>query len=411
LEALSGVSREEMLQFARAYADAGRAIFVWSMGITMHEHGVDNVSAIANLALARGMVGRPGCGLMPIRGHSGVQGGAEMGCAPNQLPGGLVLDRANAGALSAAWGFEVPERRGCFAPEMVEAASAGALDVLYCAGSNLLGILPEPEFVRAALARIPLRIHHDIVLNPQMFVAGETVLLLPATTRYEVAGGGSETTTERRVIFSPEIPGRRVPEARDEWRVLVDLAARARPDRSEQCRFEDTREIRREIAEVVPFYRGIEKLEGKGDQFQWGGPMLAADGRFGFPDGRARFAPVDLPAAVESEGKFRLNTRRGRQFNSMVFSDRDMLVGAGRDTVVLAGSDCQRLGLEPGAAVVVSSPAGRMTARVQVGEVRSGTAMMYWPEANVLIARGVSDSECGIPAYRGAVVEIARADA
>ncbi|MCP4200700.1 MAG: molybdopterin-dependent oxidoreductase, partial [bacterium] len=354
LEALSGVSRREMLEFARMYAKADRAILIWSMGITMHRHGVANVSSIANLALARGMVGRSGTGLMAIRGHSGVQGGAEMGCVPNQLPGGVALDGASARELSRAWGFEVPDWRGHFAAEMVEAAAAGDLDVLYCAGSNLLGVLPEPEFVRSALAKIPLRIHHDIVLNPQMMVdPGDTVLLLPATTRYEVAGGGTETTTERRVVFSPEIPGRRVPEARDEWCVLVALASRARPELAEKCSFDGTRGIRREISEVVPFYRGIETLQRKGDQFQWGGRLLAADGRFGFADGRARFAAVELPPAVKADGKFRLNTRRGRQFNSMVFSDRDMLVGARRDAVLLAREDCERLRLGQGEAVVV----------------------------------------------------------
>ena len=406
LEALSGVTQGQMLEFARSYAKADKAIFIWSMGITMHRHGVDNVCSIANLALARGMVGRPGSGLMAIRGHSGVQGGAEMGCVPNQLPGGLPLEAGSAGALSRTWGFDVPDWRGYFVSEMVEAAADGNLDVLYCAGSNLLGVLPEPEFVRRALGKIPLRIHHDIVLNPQMLVDGETVLVLPATTRYEVAGGGTETTTERRIIFNPEIPGRRIAEARDEWRVLVDLARRARPDRAERCGFANTEEIRREISEVVPFYRGIERLAHKGDQFQWGGRLLAADGRFGFPDGRARFARIEPPAAVEADGKFRLNTRRGRQFNSMIFSDRDMLVGARRDAVVLAREDCERLELEEGDAVMVRSPTGQVKARVQVGAVRPGTAMMYWPEANVLIPRGVLDPECGIPAYRSALVEV-----
>jgi molybdopterin-dependent oxidoreductase alpha subunit len=198
LETLSGVTRQEMLAFARSYARAEKAILIWSMGITMHRHGVANVSSIANLALARGMVGRPGTGLMAIRGHSGVQGGAEMGCVPNQLPGGIPLAAASAQELGHHWGFEVPDWRGYFVSEMVEAAADGDLDVLYCAGSNLLGVLPEPEFVRGALANIPLRIHHDIVLNPQMLVdPGEAVLVLPATTRYEVAGGSPVAGSRR----------------------------------------------------------------------------------------------------------------------------------------------------------------------------------------------------------------------
>ncbi len=407
LEAGSGVSRAEMLDFARTYADADKAVFIWSMGITMHRHGVSNVSSIANLALARGMVGRPGTGLMAIRGHSGVQGGAEMGCVPNQLPGGGPVEPAGVEALGRQWGFGVPRQPGYFAADMIEAAGRGEIDVAYCVGSNLLGILPDPDFVRGALGRIALRIHHDIVLNPQMFVEpADTVLVLPATTRYEVAGGGTETTTERRVIYSPEIPGRRIEEARDEWRVLVELAGRVRDDAARLCSFADTASIRQEINEVVPLYDGIAKLSAKGDQFQWGGRRLAADGQFGFPDGKARFLAISVPPAPKANGKFKLNTRRGKQFNSMVLGDKDMLVGARRDGVVLSETDCERIGVREGDQVVVRSATGRLDATVQIGEIRSGTAMMYWPEANVLIARGVSDPECGIPAYRDAEVEV-----
>ena len=107
LELASGASRADMARFARLYGSAGSAVLVWSMGITQHEHGVDNVSAIVNLALARGNVGRPDAGLMPIRGHSGVQGGAEMGAYATALPGGLPVTPENAAAVADAYGFPV----------------------------------------------------------------------------------------------------------------------------------------------------------------------------------------------------------------------------------------------------------------------------------------------------------------
>ncbi|MFN8002679.1 MAG: molybdopterin-dependent oxidoreductase [Acidobacteriota bacterium] len=214
LEAASGTSRDEMLRFARLLAEAKTAIFVWSMGITQHQDGVANVRAIVDLALARGFVGKPKSGLVPIRGHSGVQGGAEVGCVPNQFPGGVGVDDAGAEKMRSLWGFAVPPARGLNAVQMIEAAHDGLLDWFYISGGNFLETLPEPDFVRAALARVPLRIHQDIVLSPQMFVEpAETVLLLPTTTRYEQPGGGTETTTERRILFSPEIPGRRIGEA------------------------------------------------------------------------------------------------------------------------------------------------------------------------------------------------------
>ncbi len=407
LERAAGSERAAMHDFARRYAEARSAVLVWSMGLTMHAFGVQNVQAVVNLGLARGMVGRAGCGLMPIRGHSGVQGGAEMGCVPNALPGGVALDAESAARFSELWGFEVPAWRGNFVAETVDRAHAGELDALYCVGSNLFGILPDSAYVRQALGRIPLRVHHDIVANPQMFVEpADTVLLLPATTRYEVAGGGTETSTERRVIFSPEVAGPRVAEARDEWRVLLDLAARVRPERAERLGCETTAAIRAEIARLVPAYDGIQLLTREGDQFQWGGPMLGEGGRFATSDGRARFTPLAPPEGGAPEGRLRLTTRRGKQFNSMVFGPVDTPLGSRRDEVVLSPEDLRRLRLAPGDRVTVRSATGTLEARVVAGDLQPGTLMMYWPEANVLVARGVVDPQCGIPAYRDTLVEV-----
>ncbi|MEK7793753.1 MAG: molybdopterin-dependent oxidoreductase, partial [Candidatus Hydrogenedentota bacterium] len=213
LEKESGATREEMRDFARMIADAQRAVFVWSMGVTQHVCGVDNVRAIVNLALSKGFVGREGSGLMPIRGHSGVQGGAEMGAYATAFPGGKLVNAENAFELSRKWGFDVPAAKGLTAPEMIDAAHDGELDVLFSVGGSFTEVLPDPEYVEEALARIPLRVHMDIVLSSQMFVdPADTVLLLPAATRYETPGGVTETSTERRVIFSPEIQGRRIGE-------------------------------------------------------------------------------------------------------------------------------------------------------------------------------------------------------
>jgi predicted molibdopterin-dependent oxidoreductase YjgC len=185
----------------------------------------------------------------------------------------------------------VPEGNGLYAAEMLDRAAEGEIDLLYCVGSNLFAVLPDSDAVRGALERIPLRVHHDIVFNPQMLVdSGEAVVVLPATTRYEMAGGNTETTTERRVIFNPEVPGPRVDEARDEWRVLVDLASRARPQSADRIAFAGTPEIREEISRVIPLYDGIQRLQRGGDYFQWGGALLGADGDFGKAGARAREA-------------------------------------------------------------------------------------------------------------------------
>ncbi len=406
LERYSGVSRGEMLDFASRYRKARSAVFIWSMGITQHRFGVHNVKAIANLALARGMIGRTGCGLMPIRGHSGVQGGAEVGCVPDKFPGGVPVSEQTASDFEALWGFRPPADPGLNAVEMIQRAHAGGLDVLYSLGGNFLETLPEPEVIREALARVPLRVHQDIVLTSQMLVEpGESVLLLPAATRYEQRGGGTETSTERRIYFSPEIPGPRPGEARTEWEILLDLAGRVRPDQRDLLRVEDPAEIRTEIAKAVPFYDGIQNLREKGDAIQWGGPRLCEGGAFPMPDGRARFTPLAPPEVDLPEGWFLLSTRRGKQFNSMVHAERDPMIGARRDDVLVSAEDAKRLGLRDGHPLLVRSEAGSFRGRCKVARIKPHNVQMYWPEANVLIRQGIVDPESGMPDYN-ALVEL-----
>src|SRR5207237_525119 len=224
LEKQSGCSKEEMRAFAEMYGKAKTAVFVWSMGITQHVFGADNVKAITNLALARGMVGREKCGLMPVRGHSGVQGGAEVGAVPNWYVSGQPVGDKAADQLGKLWGFRRPTAKGLSAVEMVDAAHEGKIDVLYMCGGNFMETLPEPAYVREALERVPVRVHQDLVLAPPMLLdPADVVVILPGQTRYEQRGGGTETSTERRIYFSPEIRGHQVGESRSEWEILIDV--------------------------------------------------------------------------------------------------------------------------------------------------------------------------------------------
>lgn len=415
LESASGSTREEMLRFARMIAEAKSAVFVWSMGITQHRDGVANVRAIVDLALARGFVGREKCGLMPIRGHSGVQGGAEVGAVPNQYPGGVAVDADGAKRFSALWGFDISPSRGMNAVEMIDAAHEGKLDVLYQVGGNFLETLPEPDYVREAVERIPLRVHQDIVLSPQMMVEpADTVVLLPAQTRYEQRGGGTETSTERRILFSPEIPGRRIGESLPEWEIPMMIAERARPDLAHLVHFDDAQSIRDELAQAVPAYNGIQHLNKAGDQVQWGGERLCetpgSDGRsvthFPTMDGRARFSVIKVETEVATS-KLRLSTRRGKQFNSMVHKNRDPLTGARREDVLMSKEDAGRIGVLDGEEVLLTSTAGKLRGRCKIAPIAPGNLQVHWPEGNVLIERGVSDPECGMPDFN-TEVEIER---
>jgi molybdopterin-dependent oxidoreductase alpha subunit len=404
LLARAGVDRATIDAFVDELIRAGGAIHTWSMGITHHRDSADAVRAIVNLALAQGGVGRNGVGLMPIRGHSGVQGGAEMGAYATALPGGLPVDPAGAAALGAAWGFPVPDRPGLTAPEMVEAAGRGDLDVLWMSGGNFLDVLPDPPAVQAALARVPLRVHQDVVVTSQMLVEGDDVVLLPVTTRYEQEGGGTETTTERRIVFSPELP-RRVGEARSEWRLFADVANRVRPDLRWAFSWPTNRDLRAEIARVVPVYAGIEDLADTGDAVQWGGRHLCVGGEFPTPDGRGRFSPLDPPDRPVPPGSFLVSTRRGKQFNSMVHGAVDPLTGAGRDAVMIDPDDAAALGVAAGDRVRLRSPTGTFVGAVTPVRLPAGTLQVHWPEGNVLIAGGPDRREPAskVPDYNAVV--------
>ena len=404
LEAGSGLPRASMVEFAELVGRAGTGVFVWSMGITQHAHGADGVRAILNLALARGFLGRDRCGVMPIRGHSSVQGGAEMGAYATAFPGGKAVTPANAAALAAAYGFPVPAWPGLATTEMVEAAHRRELDVFYLLGGNFLRTLPDPDHAAAALARVPCRIHQDLIVTDQMLLASEgDVLLLPAKTRYEQEGGGTETSTERRVMFSPEIP-RQVGEARAEWRILLDVAAAARPESAPLLGCATGAAIRAEIAWMVPFYDGIQHLAKTGDAFQYGGPHLCPGGVCPTVDGRAHLAVIELPARTpRAPDAFHVSTRRGKQFNSLVYADVDPLNGAPRDAVLMNADDAGRLRLKAGDAVDLVNPQGRLRCRVQLAPIAAGNLQIHWPEGNVLLRRGVVDAGGGVPDYNALV--------
>ena len=407
LERGSGLTRGHMLRFAEAFGNARHAIIVWSMGITQHRYGTDNVRAIVNLQLAKGNVGRPNTGLMPIRGHSGVQGGAEMGAMPGAYVMGVPVSEENARRLAQPelWGFAPPAWKGLTAAHMILAAERGEIDTLWQTGGNFVDTLPEPDRVIQAVRNIKLRIHQDICVSSNMLIEpADTVLLLPARTRYEQRGGGTETSTERRIIFSPEIPGPRLPETKDEWEIPVLVARRADPENASKIfPWRDTQEIREEIDRVCPTYRGIAKLRKKGDNFQYGGPRLLVD-RFLTPDGKGHFSAVSLPEEHVPPGHFLLATRRGRQFNSIIHGNKDLLTGALRDDILMAQEDAERLGLKNGDAIVLANERGEFHGRVKIDRVKPGSLQGYWPEVNILVPAGCLDAS-GVPDYN-AVVEV-----
>ena len=411
IEKSSGLPKVRIIEFAKLLASSKSAVFIWSMGLTQHRFGTDNISQVANLAMLRGFLGREKCGVMPIRGHSGVQGSGEMGADPFVLPGS-DFDTENINRVEEIWGFSIPKWQGEPIGNMIENMvldndHPNQTKVFYTSGGNFLETMPNPEFIKQALENVELRVHQDIILNTSTLLdAKEEVIILPAMTRYEQPGGGTSTSTERMVYFSPEIKGPRIKEARAEWEIYVELAKRCYPEKKHLIDFKSTQEIRNEIAVANRNYEGIQKLKKTGDVFQWGGAWLCEDGICPTTDGKGNLIPIDNPEGRKTEGHFNVTTRRGKQFNSMIYSSHDPFNNADRNDILINLEDARKLAIKNGDPIVLYNQHGTLQGRAKIENTKEGNIAVYWPEGNVLMQKGIYEKYAKIPEYNTtAIVE------
>ena len=300
LEHRSGATRQDMERLANLYGHVSSAVFVYSAALTEHECGADNVKAVVNLALARGMIGREKCGILPIRESSGDQGGSDCGAEPDHFPGGFPVNYESARRFSNLWRHPVSSTPGLGLSQIIEAAHRGRVKFLYSIGGDFLEAYRDRHWVAEALSRVRLRIHQDIVLNTSALLQGaEAVLLLPAQTGYEQKGGGTSTSTERKILFTPELTGHRIGESLPGWQIPAVIGRRSMSNGDLLFPFTDAQGIREEMVRVMPIYQGIEKLQKEGDYLQWGGPHLFKGGNFrGMPDERALFSALEPPERI-----------------------------------------------------------------------------------------------------------------
>ncbi|MFC5713096.1 FdhF/YdeP family oxidoreductase [Thalassorhabdus alkalitolerans] len=412
----SGVSKERIIELAELLANSKNAVFAWALGLTMHSFATDNISQVANLALLRGYLGRKYNGLMPFRGHSSVQGSGEMGADPFVLPGG-DFKGDNIERVEKLWGFDLPKWQGDIVGVTLENIvlpedHERKIKLYYLSGGNFLETMPEPDFVEKALSELDIRVHQDIILNTSTLVdAKEAVIVLPAKTRYEQEGGGTSTSTERMVYFSPEIEGNknRIEEARAEWKIYVDLAKRVKPETAHLVDFKDAQQIREEIAKANPSYDGIQHLKKQGDVFQWGGAWLCEDGICPTPDGKGNLITVDIPNLNKKPGDFYITTRRGKQFNSMVYKETDPFNQAERYDVLINKEDAKELSVEEGEGIVAYNQFGVFQGRARFADIARGNLGVHFPEGNFLLPKGRYEKFAGMPDYNIAV-KVEKAD-
>lgn len=412
----SGISKDRIIELSDLLAKSKNAIFAWALGLTMHSFATDNISQVANLALLRGFLGRKNSGLMPFRGHSSVQGSGEMGADPFVLPGG-GFEEENAKRIEKIWGFELPKWQGDIVGVTLENIvlpedHERKIKLYYLSGGNFLETMPDPDFVEKALSELDIRVHQDIIFNTSTLVdAKEAVIVLPAKTRYEQEGGGTSTSTERMVYFSPEIEGNKneIKEARAEWKIYVDLAKRVKPETAHLVDFKTGQEIRDEIAIANRDYNGIQHLKNVGDVFQWGGAWLCEGGVCPTPDGKGNLISVEIPDLGKKEGQFVVTSRRGKQFNSMVYKEKDPFNGADRYDVLMNAEDAKRLSITEGEGIVVYNGFGVFQGKAKFVDIATGNLEVHFPEGNFLLPRGRYEKFAGIPDYN-ITVTVEKAD-
>ena len=399
----SGVTRQQIDDCVTLLTQAKSAVFMWAMGLTHHTHGVDNIRALANLAMVRGFLGRPGSGLMPIRGHSNVQGVGSVGVSPQ-------LKESFATSLRDKYGISAPDSHGMDTYACMQAAFDGRINASLMLGGNLWGSNPDSLWSTSALSRIDTSVSLTTKLNQGHFNGrARTSIILPVLARDEEP---EATTQESMFNFvrlsdggSPAVEG----EMRSEVAILSDLAQRILPrDRFDWSMITSHDSLRRAIAQTVPGYGEVGDIAATKREFEIPNRVFH-DGSFPTQSGRARFHPVHLPDTTRPVDGFAMMTIRSEgQFNTVVYEEEDLYRGTTRrDVIMMAADDIARLGLREGDSVTVRSQTGTLEVIVAEVDIRSGNTAMYYPEANVLVDR-VIDPESLTPAFKSVAITITK---
>jgi len=406
---LSGVDFDTIDRVAQTYAKSKNAVFSWTMGITHHAHGVLNVQAIANLALMRGMVGRPGAGLLPIRGHSNVQGIGSVGVTPK-------LKDAIFENLQTHFGVSLPTTPGLDTMASIEAAAEGKLKFGLCLGGNLYGSNPDATYARQALENLDTLVYLSTTLNTgHAFGLARETIILPVLARDEEPQATTQESMFNLIRLSDGGP-QRLAGPKSEVEVIATIAERtlgrepegeANPIDWRSMR--NTGRIREAIGAIVPGFEKIKEIDSTKEEFHIAGRIFH-EPQFATPDGRAVLHSHQLPPLYGNEpNQLRLMTIRSEgQFNTVVYEDEDFYRGVDhRNVILIHPDDVNRLNLRESTTVTIHGPAGSMHGvRIHPFEaIKPGNAAMYYPECNVLVGRKV-DPQSKTPAFKCVVVTL-----
>lgn len=411
-EQVTGVPAETIRQVARAYATAERSAILYTMGITQHICGTDNVLAIANLAMAAGKVGRESTGVNPLRGQNNVQGACDMGGLPDVFPGyQKVTDPASREKFQQAWGVTLPPAPGLTVGEMMQAAHRGQVKGMYIIGENPVLSDPDANHVVEALENLDFLVVQDIFLSETARLAD---VVLPAASFAEK--DGTFTNTERRVQRvrkAVEPPGQALPD----WQVICRLSALM----GYPMGYDHPADIMREIARVTPSYGGIsyERLEAGG--LQWPCPTPDHPGtpilhREKFSRGLGKFHGVHhIPPGEQPDAEYPLVLTTGRRlyhYHTGTMSRRAQGLEeiCPEERLELNPRDAERFGIADGDHVRVLSRRGeieitaRITDRVQPGLVFA--SFHFWEAAVNKLTNAIYDPKAKIPELKVCAVQV-----
>lgn len=370
VEKITGVPADDIKRAARLFGQAERASIIYSMGITQHTTGVDNVLALANLAMMTGNIGREGTGVNPLRGQNNVQGACDVGCLPNVLSGyQKYTEDETRKKFEQAWACELPREAGMTLTEMFDAAARGDIKAMYILGENPVLSDPDITHIRKALESVEFLVVQDIFLTETAELAD---VVLPGVSFAEK--DGTFTNTERRVqrvrkVIEP-LPG-----ARQDWQIISDVSVAF----GYRMSYSHPSEIMVEIASVTPAYGGIryERLENGG--LQWPCPTVDHPGtpilhRESFTRGKGKFHAVEYkPPAEVTDKNYPLILTTGRilaQFHTRTMTGRaegiDYVTSS--KLVEINPADAEEYGVKDGEMIVVSTRRGKLKAKAKVTE-------------------------------------------
>jgi molybdopterin-dependent oxidoreductase alpha subunit len=409
----TGLTRGEIEAAAELFAGSAATVVCWAMGLTQGPHAVATIQEIVNVQLLRGMIGRPGAGLCPVRGHSNVQGDRTMGIwhePPSWLP-----------ALGSALGVGLPQRRGYDTVEAIRALRDGRVRVFASLGGNFAAATPDTAVTEAGLRSCALTVQISTKLNRSHVVTGRTALILPClgrTERDRAAAGEQFVTVEDSMSCVHASRGRLAPaspELRSEVAIVCRLGEALGLAQVPWARYAaDYRTIRAQIAKVVPGFDDFEARVAEPGGFVL--PHPPRDSRtFPTRSGKARFTVHALGSVAVPPGRLLLQTVRSHdQYNTTIYGldDRYRGVRGGRRVVFVHPDDLVALGVADGTMVDLVSEWRDGSERRAPGfrvvgyPTARGCAAAYFPEANVLVPLDSTAAGSNTPTSKSVIIRL-----